>query len=843
MKLKKQLIMGGLFMLALTSCGAIKNSEYEEFSTKMHKIINDFVGNDNQNANRNVKNVRRSFNNKDEVTNILDSSDLYTENKIDIRNAFEQSLYIPVLVGQGLTKYRKQSTFYNLISLYEENGYVRVTKEGNDTTTFVYIPEEIGYDNDAHYLYFDVIYNSENDYVFTGFEKSNTENTEWYFYGDNTLMYLEYSKTSEGAEVRYQDTQLNNKVYTDETLVSDIRTKFATNFTQINKDEFKSLKTNSQFVITKAEADEIIKDLFPESVAVNAKGIVAHNGIASMYIADGESRVVIPSDIKYLENDFRIITEGNTKVKELFIPKSVIGVKDYDGNDVDVSKLKIIYENGNNSDRYLEKIEVEQGSTLLKTTGPLLTDYSEHALLYVMNQQVDSLDLARYSSYPERLEEVFAQKTILGAKSLKVNAGDPNSGDTDILSYFMENNASYNYHYDYLEICNVTNDTLLYFSGESSIKKLVVRGNFDYARISDSNKIVSEVELDSTNKNACLDGDLNGLKILNIYGDEFNNIRCASIEKIIVHEGVTSFNLANIEFDYSENRNIEVYLPSTLQEIQYRTDERNIHIKIITKVNDILFNEVSNMKMFGYEVEIEDNAEINKIFNDYEFVAYSPKESGTIALMNYCGSESELYVPETILGKTVTSFTIDDVSSLNHKVFDNVATLKKIHLPGTINLFSVYTTDSDKLYRLEELYFDGAYEDFSNACLRSPSALLEIEFCKKIICNDKTLSQNVTKDNCAYKDKHLEDAIISLDCTNVVVNKSGDIYILDMNINGEKISTNLTLAVGNEYTGVILYNGVKLSVQFVTNGELVVTHYIESEDTTSLFEFVLKENN
>lgn len=210
--------------------------------------------------------------------------------------------------------------------------------------------------------------------------------------------------------------------------------------------------------------------------------------------------------------------------------------------------------------------------------------------------------------------------------------------------------------------------------------------------------------------------------------------------------------------------------------------------------------------------------------------------------MNYCGSESELYVPKTILGKTVTAFTIDDVSSLNHKVFDNVATLKKIHLPGTINSFSVYTTDSDKLYRLEELYFDGSYVDFSNACLRSPSALLEIEFCKKIICNDKTLSQNVAKDSCAYEDKHLEDAIINLDCTNVVVNKSGDIYILDMNINGEKISTDLILAVGNEYTGAILYNGVKLSVRFVTNGELIITHYIESEGATSLFEFILKEN-
>lgn len=843
MKFKKQLIIGGLFMLTLTSCGTIKNSEYEEFSTKMHKIINDFVGNDTQNTNRNVKHARHSFNNQDKVTNILNNSILYEEKKIDIRNAFEQSLYIPVIVGRGLVNYRKQSTFYNLITLCEKNGYIKVTKEENNTTTFIYVPEEISYDNDAHYICFNVIYNNDNDYVFMGYEKSDSEATEWYFYGDNTLMFLEYSRTSEGAKVNYQDAQLNNKVYSDETLVSNIRTKLVPNFTQISKDEFKALKTNSQFVIAKNEADEIIKELFPSSAGIaDNTGIVAQNGIASMYIAEGESRVVIPSDVKYLEKDFYIMGD-NTKVNELFIPKSVIGIKDSNGNDVDVSKLKINCRSSNNHARYLKRIEVEQGSTLLKTTGPLLTDYNENALLYVMDQEVDSLDLARYSSYPEHLEDVFAQRTILGAKSLKINVGDPNNGDTDILSYFVENNVNLSYHYDYLEICNVTNDTLIYFSGKSSVKKLVLRGNFDYARISDSDKIVSEIELDSTNSNAYLDGDLNGLKILNVYSDNINTIRCGSIEKIIVHEGVTSFDLSNVEFDYYENRNLEVYLPSTLQNIQYRTGDMNMHIKFITKINNIIFKDISNLKMNGYEVEIEDNAEINKIFNDYEFVTYSPKESGTLALMNYCGSESELYVPATILGKTVTSFTIDDISSFNYKVFDNVATLKKIHLPGTINSFSVYTTDSDKLYRLEELYFDGAYEDFSNACYRGPSTLLEIGFCKKIICNDKTISQNETRDRYDYEDKHLEDSIINLNCTNVVINKWDKFYVLDIIINGEKISTNLTLVDSDEYTGVINYNGEKLSVQFVADGGLKITHYIESEGTTSLFEFVLKENN
>lgn len=193
MKFKKTIIFSALFMMLLSSCGRVKNEEYEEFSTKMNQIIDDFIRKeDHQKSKKNDRRVRRSFQNQDEIIAMLNSSEDYEERKIDIANAFEQSMYIPVIVGEGLVKYRKQSNFYNLITFYNNDGYVKVTNSGNETSTYIYIPNDVSYDHDTHYMYFDITYNNENDYSFNGYEISDSGNTEWAFYGDNTLTFIEY---------------------------------------------------------------------------------------------------------------------------------------------------------------------------------------------------------------------------------------------------------------------------------------------------------------------------------------------------------------------------------------------------------------------------------------------------------------------------------------------------------------------------------------------------------------------------------------------------------------------------------------------------------------------------
>lgn len=850
MKFKKTIIFSALFMMLLSSCGRVKNEEYEEFSTKMNQIIDDFIRKeDHQKSKKNDRRVRRSFQNQDEIIAMLNSSEDYEERKIDIANAFEQSMYIPVIVGEGLVKYRKQSNFYNLITFYNNDGYVKVTNSGNETSTYIYIPNDVSYDHDTHYMYFDITYNNENDYSFNGYEISDSGNTEWAFYGDNTLTFIEYSKTVETCEVRYQNANLSNRIYSDETLTSAVREKIKNRFESINKEEFRVLKRDSQFVVTEQEADEIIKRLFPDSVTVvESKGIMIDrdSGAAYMYAAKGEERVVIPNNVQYLTQDFYIVIEGETIVKELYIPKSIIGIKDESNQITDVRNLSIIVRKDSDV-LYLEKIEVQPGSTLFKVEGPLLTSHDGTALLYVMNKKTTELDLLKFNSFPRRIIETFCPKTILSAKTLKFN-NYPNATDEgNLYFYFVGNNMSYNYHYELLEVHHVTNDTRIYFSGNNSIKHLVLEGDFEYVEISDSEEIVSEITLHSSRENAYLKGDFTGLKVIdiynNVYSNDFESIRCDNIEKIVVHEGVTSFDLNKIQFDYYEYKTVEVELPSTLEYFDYRRGDMNAHIKISTKVNEMIFKDASKLKQEGYEVVIEDQPELNQLFDDYEFITYdSNGNTSTLELITYRGMESELYVPSHISGKTVTSFRMEAVTNLTHEELPNLNVLKKVHLPNTISFFDLYSTMSENKYHLEELYFDGTLEQFKNVCQFGVNYLLEIGFCDKIICNDQTLSLKTESDHYSYGDQVFSIDDVELHCTNVVVNKTKEGYIFDIIINGEKYSITLELVSKDAYSGVIDYPKHPLSVSFQTNGELSLSYQYASElgEGVRVIEFFIK---
>lgn len=836
MKLKHAIIFNALFVMLLSSCGGVKNKEYEEFSAKMNQIFKDFIQNDNQQRSRkNIKREKRSFENKNEIIDMLNNSGDYIQTGIDIANAFEQSMYIPVIVGDGLVKYRKQSNFYNVITRYKDDGYVKVTNNGNETSTYIYIPSNLGFDNDTYYMYFDVTYNNENDYTFSGFQITDSGNTEWAFYGDSTLTFIEYYKTTESYEIRYHNAHLADRIYRNKTLIGGVREKIKNGFEIINKEDFRVLERDSQFVISEHEAQEIINRLWPGSNAgVETLGILEHNGVAEMYVAKDEERVVIPNNIKYLTEHFSIRIVGKTIVKELYIPKSVIGVKDKYGNITDVSNLSLVVDNNGKEFIYLEKIEIETGSTFFKTEGPFLTSYDGTALLYIMDQKVTELDLLKFNSFSKGCREAFCPKTILNAKTLKLNYYPIEDDRSGIFYYFV--NSPYNYNYELLEVHNVTNDAILSFAGNNSIKHLVLEGDFESVTIEDGEEIVSKITLNSSNENAHFKGVLRGLKTIDIYNNAYGNnnvsLHCDNIEKIVVHEGVTRFDLNNIQFDYySENKNVEVELPSTLEYFNYRSADKKAHIKISTKVNETIFSWVSLLKRDGYEVIIEDQS-INKIFEDYESISYvgdKDNNFNNLGLFTYLGMESEIYVPSHILGKKVTSFELSAVTSLG-KELPNLNVLKKVHLPNTLSCFSPEGRLSEKNYHLEELYFDGTLEQFGIICNRRLDYLLESGFCDKIICNDKTLSIEKEKDRYSYNGVEL---IINDDKINfpyVVVNKKEKDYILDVIINFEKYSIILDYITEGSYSGIINYGMHKLCFYFQANGELSL-RYLDSSET------------
>lgn len=183
-------------------------------------------------------------------------------------------------MGKGLTEYRKQTSFYNIAAFVDEQYYIKTFLESESISTYVYIPGEYSFDGVSHYIYFSVNYIDSNNYTFGGIEISDDNNTEWYFYGDSSLLFIEYSKTSERTVINYQSTNMTQKEINDQSVISEVRNKIDDRFSLINPNTLKKLKNESKFEITKQEYSKIMDKIFPNSggISVN-QGLQVSNGV------------------------------------------------------------------------------------------------------------------------------------------------------------------------------------------------------------------------------------------------------------------------------------------------------------------------------------------------------------------------------------------------------------------------------------------------------------------------------------------------------------------------------------------------------------------------------------
>ena len=240
-------------ILCMTGCSnKVKNNEYNDYYKKVSKIIKDF-DNASKISTSNKQNklaLKKVDERNDDIISIIDNADGKTQ-KPDIANAFEQSFYIPIIMGKGLTEYRKQTNFYNIAAFVDEQYYIKTFLESESISTYVYIPGEYSFDGVSHYIYFSVNYIDSNNYTFGGIEISDDNNTEWYFYGDSSLLFIEYSKTSERTVINYQSADMTQKEINDQSVISEVRNKLNDSFSLINPSILKNLKNESKFEITK----------------------------------------------------------------------------------------------------------------------------------------------------------------------------------------------------------------------------------------------------------------------------------------------------------------------------------------------------------------------------------------------------------------------------------------------------------------------------------------------------------------------------------------------------------------------------------------------------------------
>lgn len=85
------------------------------------------------------------------------------------------------------------------------------------------------------------------------------------------------------------------------------------------------------------------------------------------YASEGETEVVIPSDVKYISEEF-IVNDIDEKVTSLTIPSSVIEIVDSEGKpETDWQYVRFIL-GRQNGETLFQNITVAQGSPLFKPT-------------------------------------------------------------------------------------------------------------------------------------------------------------------------------------------------------------------------------------------------------------------------------------------------------------------------------------------------------------------------------------------------------------------------------------------------------------------------------------------
>lgn len=266
-----------------------------------------------------------------------------------------------------------------------------------------------------------------------------------------------------------------------------------------------------------------------------------------------------------------------------------------------------------------------------------------------------------------------------------------------------------------------------------------------------------------------------------------------------------------------------------------------------------MFTHFSRLKESGCEIVIEDNEELNTLFSNYESVTYATdKESGefnykSIRLYNYIGNDEELYVPDKVNNLPVTEFYISSISSINHEPMANTKTLKRLHLPKSLNVFNYqqyYAANGgdyndERNYHLDSLYYDGTYDEFCSF-FNYTHYLIEHKFCKEIVFLDQVIKDNTPKIhevvfyndlNIMIEEKGEDGSIINhnITITGPSIRFENEGYFLDLLIDG-KIYNILLGNYGEFYNGVyhhniigkmeflFYYNDASLKMRYTYNG-------------------------
>lgn len=397
--------------LALTACGGqkpVKNVEFEEFSAQVSAVMYD-IGLTSAPPETTTPTKRKSTLKQ---SGAMRAADTYESNEgqlwstveglpgveeYNVLNAyqdvFEQSFYIPLIMGDALRTYYGAEKFYGVSAKSPWEQYVRTDKDGTKKTTFVYTPAGEIWDKET-FIVMELDFRSQDDYEVQCKQFSVDYSSRMFAYLDSDGRFLQVSHEDGNPQNSYI-AYCADGIFGYRSLqgAEGAIALLQGEFTQVNQEDVRSIQTKSQYSVDEKKWEEISATYFEN----NGPTIVYYHWLdEAQTILQGYTchepieEIIIPARARYLFKDFFIdMDEGIAEPKRLVIPKTVVGVKDYDPNtpenmpaqyvDVSVDQLRVSVE------YYvpLQEIVVEEGSTIFESGEGHLQDKAGNVLTYV----------------------------------------------------------------------------------------------------------------------------------------------------------------------------------------------------------------------------------------------------------------------------------------------------------------------------------------------------------------------------------------------------------------------------------------------------------------------------
>lgn len=416
------------------------NAEFEEYSAKVISIMDKIgildaaiIGVETENEGATARLLSNAYpNNRSAIWDILENvqdvevRDLY----YTFQDAFEQTYFIPLIVGRAISQYYGEANFYDVKVNTPWNQYVETIKNGNTTTTSVYTPAGEVFEKET-FIVMNMNYISLENYTLSFVLFNIDESRLYYFNLDHQGNLIAYSYNSDGEEynnfVLYSNDGFDGYEITDMTICNSVKALLIDEFRSANKDSIRNIKNNVKHNIDSTKWDWASGYFFGGSddghIVDYYSYLDSENSTLASIGSDGsKTTLTIPRNVRYISSFFVVgnaQTDGSSDIITLVIPETVRGIKKWNQDnteivDASIDELVIVTHDG----KTLANIQVAEESPLFMAGEGDLKDL-ESNVIYHMNKPVTGgvLDITnmakKFAADPSRaIERDYANKDL-----------------------------------------------------------------------------------------------------------------------------------------------------------------------------------------------------------------------------------------------------------------------------------------------------------------------------------------------------------------------------------------------------------------------------------------------